>query len=146
MKEVIGNLWTYPAEARVITTNGFVKSNGAAVMGRGCAREAATRWPRLPALLGLCIRERGNIVHYMGAWDGELIIAMPVKHNWWEPADPALIVESAEGLVWLANHMSFVSIVLPRPGCGNGQLSWDTVKSLIEPILDDRFSVITFKE
>lgn len=35
MIEVKGNLWTYPAEVRVITTNGFVKKNGEAVMGIG---------------------------------------------------------------------------------------------------------------
>jgi len=144
VKEAFGNLWTHPAEARVITTNGFVKANGAAVMGRGCALEAARRWPRMPRLLASAIHDRGNTVHYLGWWDGEIIIAMPVKHNWWEPADPALIIESTEGLVWLANHMNFASVVLPRPGCGNGQLSWSTVKSLIEPLLDDRFTVITF--
>jgi len=47
------NLWEYPADARVITTNGFVKNNGEAVMGRGCAREAARKYPRLPLFWGI---------------------------------------------------------------------------------------------
>ena len=40
MREVVGNLWTYPADIRVITTNGTVKNDGTCVMGRGCAAEA----------------------------------------------------------------------------------------------------------
>ena len=45
MIEIHGNLWQLPATWRGITTNGFVRKNGTAVMGRGCAREAATRFP-----------------------------------------------------------------------------------------------------
>jgi hypothetical protein len=46
-----------------ITTNGFVKSNGEAVMGRGIAKEAANRFSMLPKLLGDTLRTRGNNVH-----------------------------------------------------------------------------------
>lgn len=38
--EVVGNMWAIPADAYCITTNGFVKKNGEAVMGAGCAKEA----------------------------------------------------------------------------------------------------------
>jgi hypothetical protein len=32
-------------------------------------------------------------------------------------------------------------VLLPRPGCGNGHRTWDEVCPVIEPILDDRFTV-----
>jgi len=34
-------------------------------------------------------------------------------------------------------------VYLPRPGCGYGYLDWEIVKKELEPILDDRFIVIT---
>ena len=146
MLEGVGNLWTYPADARVITTNGFVKKNGEAVMGRGCAREAALKWPELPKYLGQAIKIYGNHVF---AFDrgikGEVpIITMPVKHNWWESADPKLIKRSAEELQFEIHEWKFNSVVMPRPGCGNGQLKWEQVKFLLNTILDDRFVVITW--
>ena len=52
MIEVVGNLWTYAADFRAITTNGTVKFDGRAVMGRGCAREATQRYPKIARQLG----------------------------------------------------------------------------------------------
>lgn len=143
MKEDIGNLWTYPADAIVITTNGFVKNNGYAVMGRGCAREAVQKEPHLPYWLGQAISQDGNFPFYfptLKMW------TMPVKHNWWEPADINLIESSAIDLV---RQMEFVGdnpkvIVMPRPGCGNGQLDWEDVRPVLAEILDDRFVAITY--
>ena len=67
MLEVKGNLWTfeYPntspdSYVRCITTNGFVKKNGEAVMGRGCAKEACERYPGLAKQLGEKIIKKGN--------------------------------------------------------------------------------------
>jgi hypothetical protein len=145
MKEVKGNLWDYPADVRVITTNGFVKKNGECVMGRGCAAEAKQRHPRLPKILGDLIQRRGNNVHYLLY----ALYSFPVKHHWFQKADIALIEQSAKQLVtlitedWDSGDKEPI-IVLPRPGCGNGQLNWEDVKPILEPILDDRFHVITF--
>ena len=44
-----------------ITTNGFVKKDGCAVMGRGCAQEAKNRYPNINKLLGIHINTKGNI-------------------------------------------------------------------------------------
>ena len=35
------------------------------------------------------------------------------------------------------------TVVLPRLGCGLGQLRWDDVKPILERYLDDRFIVLT---
>lgn len=153
MKEVTGNLWTYPATVRCITTNGFVKKNGECVMGRGCAREARDFFPTLAHELGLLIQLHGNNVHSLGAFEEPIsadgyfeLFSFPVKHRWNQDADPELIVRSATQLFEaIDKKYQNCVIALPRPGCGNGSLNWEDVRPLLEPILDDRFHVITFK-
>lgn len=150
MNEAYGNLWDLakPPDLLVITTNGTIKANGAAVMGRGIAREAMIRFPSLPLALGAMIAHYGNHVTYHWIADRELL-TMPVKHNWWEEADPKLIERSAEELVRFADNAPYqrsIRIWLPRPGCGNGRLRWQDVRPIIAPILDGRFTVVTFFE
>jgi hypothetical protein len=146
MRESTGNLWTFGEDTgktiwRVITTNGFVKRNGCAVMGRGCAREAAQRYPGIDQTLGSLLREHGNQVLILGA----RIVSFPVKHNWWEDADPALIAQSALDLGDLARKFPDDLFVMPRPGCGNGRLSWTHVRPLLGD-LPDNVVAITFEE
>ena len=155
MLEKYGNIWNMPADAICITTNGFVKNNGEAVMGAGIAKEAAYRFPNLPKELGRMINKYGNRLHAFWnmyeIYDGESgdvifedIITFPVKHNWWEMADMELIRKSCHELIHHCNEGYWKNVLLPRPGCGNGRLQWQDVKREIEPILDDRISVVTF--
>lgn len=151
MEEVTGNLWSYmpDADARVITTNGFVKQNGDAVMGRGCAAEAARTFPILPLRLGKALKADGNHVHVFrkGTLEGADydLITFPVKHKWHENADLDLIFRSACELADYADHYGYGSVIIPRPGCGNGNLRWEKVRGVIKGILDHRFYVITFE-
>lgn len=129
MKEIFDNLWNLKG-TRGITTNGFVKSNGQCVMGRGCAREAAEQFPRLPKQLGDMIGIHGNRVFYFREYD---LFSFPVKHKWWEAADLELIKRSAREVVGL--HLDVDGpLYLPRPGCGNGKLRWSDVKPAIAEI------------
>lgn len=149
MIEVTGDLWEYPADVRVITTNGTVKKNGECVMGRGCAWEAKQKYPNLASSLGLHIQNKGNCVGIIRTPDAAppvkhtWLVSFPVKHAWFQKADPLLIVSSAIELVELADNKSWQRIVIPRPGCGNGKLQWADVRELLKPILDDRFHIIT---
>lgn len=149
MVEVIGSLWDYPADVRVITTNGTVKKNGECVMGRGCAAEAKKMWNGLPLQIGLHIKDHGNQVACFQCYNPDVLLyTFPVKHNWYEQADLDLIIHSAEVLsacVQDGFEEQAITVVLPRPGCGNGKLKWEDVKRVLNPILDDRFHVITFK-
>ena len=97
MKEITGNLFDpqtytlengYPApfipDAVCITTNGFVKSNGQCVMGRGCAKTASERFPDLPSRLGSYINRYGNRVFDMGRFgrsrdERTHLVTFPVK-------------------------------------------------------------------
>lgn len=140
--EVRGDLWDYPADAIVVTTNGFVKENGEAVMGRGVALQAQRYLP--PKLLGERLQASGNHVY---VFPGRLklamptdIVTLPVKHNWWEQADVDLIARSLRELRFITNAMGYNVVVLPRPGCGNGGLDWEVVRPLLCD-LDERFVV-----
>lgn len=143
MKLARGDLWRLSADARCITVNGAVRKDGSAIMGRGTAAQAAQRWPRLPGILGDLIAERGN--HVADLWKptgGPLIVSFPVKHHWKQRADLALIERSCGELMDLADHLRLQTILLPRPGCGNGQLDWAQVGPAIAPLLDDRVTVV----
>lgn len=147
MKEIVGNLWDHDgvADAICITTNSIVRKDGACVMGRGCALEAKQRYPGIDYTLGFLIELHGNKPMVIRPGKGPTwICSFPVKHHWKAPAEPELIEASARLFVQTVDYMKWSNIVLPRPGCGNGQLSWDDVRSILEPILDDRFSIITF--
>jgi len=48
-------------------------------------------------------------------------------------------------LAELTEEHDLGTVVLPRPGCGNGQLDWSDVHPVIAPILPDSVHVITYK-
>ena len=139
MREISGNIWDYQKTAIVaVTTNGQVTKN-AAVMGRGVAAQAARLFPWFPEKLGACIAKNGNHVHHVG----DNLVIFPVEHSPYEVPDLRLIERSASELAALADQAGWTTIVVPRPGCGGGGLSWHDVRPLLEPYFDDRFLVIT---
>lgn len=139
MKESTGNLWNYHEAGFwiAITTNGVVKRDGSAVMGRGVALQARHRFPRLAYELGTQIQQSGNRVF---AFPQYRLYTLPVKHQWWEKADVDLIIASCHQLAVLVPPDQVVYLV--RPGCGNGGLAWEAVRPAIADILDDRFVVV----
>ena len=154
MLEGKGDIWAV-ADARiddisavVLTTNGYVKANGACVMGRGVALEARERFPGIDKEIGAFIQASGNHVCVVRGRASYFIITMPVKPavgpngepGWKAMADINLIIESAIELRAAADeHDLRKTILIPRPGCGNGGLDWRDVRPVIAPILDDRF-------
>jgi hypothetical protein len=111
-----------------ITTNGFVKKNGEAVMGRGIAQTVRDTVPGFARQFGQHLTQNGNTPVYFPDWR---IYTFPVKHNWWETADLDLILQSFSRL--LANSTFDLHFV--RPGCGNGKLDWNDVR----PALYDEY-------
>ena len=111
--------------------------------------QCARRYPEAPTSLGRFIQRHGNVVGQF--MPGLKILSFPVKHNWWEKADPELIRESAKQLVEIEPFIprgfalkTSGKCYLPWPGCGNGQLQWKHVSGIIRPILDDRFVVVEY--
>lgn len=169
MKEGKGNILYMPADAVVITTNGFTTSQGKAVMGRGIAKEVSMKVLDLPYVLGALLQSKGNHVFHLKDINRIALISFPVKPDfvindgsnlvkhaqhlysmgrkvpgYHAKADLSLIEKSAKQLVELANKKDWKKVLLPRPGCGAGELSWRTVKPILEKELDDRFVVCTF--
>jgi hypothetical protein len=150
MLETRGNLWQLAQGSNlVLTTNGAVKANGECVMGRGIALEAKSMFPMVPKRLGTYINQYGNRCFNLGQWqyDGKTyrLISFPVKHKWFEDADITLIAQSCIQITDMANKFNWGTVWMPRPGCGNGKLDWDTlVRPVLANLLDNRFIVTTF--
>lgn len=166
-----GNMLDIECDALCITTNGFVKSNGECVMGRGIAKQIRHYFPNIPKDLGKLIKTKGNNVHLIYPNESEVpaIISYPVKpiskvctsHDdyvshmtfnigdiiagWACKADITIIEKSARQLVELANqHDDWKVILIPRAGCGAGELEWTDVKPVLDAVLDDRFIAVTY--
>jgi hypothetical protein len=145
MRQTTGDLWQLPGDARCITTNGTLKKDGRGVMGRGVARQATERYRGLPGILGKHLVRWGNHVGVLieqGETASMPLIAVPVKHEWHEMARLELIKQSMRELVALTDDRGWGTVILPRPGCGNGGLKWEYVEQVIAPILDARFVVV----
>ena len=150
MREAVQDLFDTikdPFTATCITTNGviFETRDGVTknVMGAGVAGLVRNRYPGCDEVLGLLILANGNKVQQFLS-KPVVLIAFPTKNNWKKDSTLQLIEQSAHQLKeWADNHPQFTTIVLPRPGCHYGGLSWEQVKPILEPILtQDKFLII----
>lgn len=167
MKEARGNMLDMDCDALIITTNGFTKTNGEAVMGRGIAKQIADLMPEIPKKLGGMLHLFGNNVSVLTT-DPMPIVNFPVKPDYvrnngtnvvshcktaigtWTAgflakADIQLIEKSLIQLVELTNRKpEWKVILIPRVGCGAGELDYKDIKPLMEKYLDDRFICCTY--
>jgi len=134
-----------------VTTNGYIKKNGSAVMGRGNALAAATRYTTLPINLANHIKRNGNVVGPIF----KRIISFPVKpasgtyeqvldkvrymykHGQQIPgyhckADLKLIEQSLNQLGEFITRFNLEEVYLPLPGCSNGELKFEEIVSILE--------------
>lgn len=139
MIEVRQDLWTLDANTRCVTTNGTVTASGNNVMGGGCAREAAIRYPDAPRQLGEYIARWGNHVYILVPG----LVAFPTKDEVYEPSTLERIRKSLDELVALTDIYEWRTVAIPRPGCGLGGLTWGEVLPLVQD-LDDRFLIVDF--
>lgn len=134
-------------------------------MGGGQARQALDMVPHLDEIWGAVVHLNQRIesvkasmatsfyplIPYVNtSSDTSLrytLIAFPTKVSVADAtADIDLIKTSAEKLMEFLNLNPDISeVILPRPGCGIGGLDWDSqVRPVIDEIVDDRVTVITF--
>jgi hypothetical protein len=139
--EIVTNIWELHKKNKwvVVPTNGYVKHNREAVMGRGLARQAKDKFPELPHELGEKLLVFGNVVF---VFPNQHVVTFPVKHHWQSKASIELIKRSALDLYHQLTLWKIDEIYIPRVGCGNGQRSWDEIQPLIEQA-QDQFPHIT---
>lgn len=128
MIEEQGNVWLSQKRSDwiVILTNGSVNNKGQAIMGKGIALEAAQRFHNLPAQLGIRLKYDGNTVQCFPEYG---LFTFPTKQEWYEPSNLKLIGRSCTTLVNMVSARGLAGrILIPRPGCGNGKLTWHQVK------------------
>ena len=138
MTEQQADLWSTDADWVVVTTNLVVNRANEAVMGKGCALEAAQRHPHLARRYGEHILARGGEPYL---YENHLV-CLPTKVHWRQPAQLPLI---EVGLRWLhalwEEHSRAagrpLTVVLPRLGCGAGYLSWETVRPVVARLLPE---------
>lgn len=145
MLEEFGDFWTVQGDARCITTNGRLRENGNAIMGKGIALQARQRFPMIEFTLGRLIQKYGNHTFYLGYG----LISFPTKHNWRDDkSDIELIKRSAIELVSLfkgdvpIRNKSNRRILLTRPGCGSGNLNWSDVRPILQIILNSNEFIV----
>lgn len=158
MIEIIGNIWEIPSDWICIPTNGFIKGDGTAVMGRGLAYQAKQKYAGIDQVLGSRLKDRGNRVLTLqkslvpdarepSGYREKVLLSFPVKGDWRDQADLNLIRESCRQLHKLWEESTLVTqkvkvVVLPRVGCGNGRRKWSEVKPILEEELPEESFVI----
>lgn len=167
----IKDVWEYvgKVDGICVTTNGYVTSKGDAVMGRGIALSAATRYKNINIkhILGNHLTKNGNHVSILHNDNGTNIISFPVKRDhfdfsidegfpgtvrnmkhgsivpgWSLKAEIWLIKRSAIELMEIIEKNKFKHVLLPQPGCKNGELNWIDVSKELDQILDNRVFIV----
>jgi O-acetyl-ADP-ribose deacetylase (regulator of RNase III) len=130
------------------TTNCVVKSNGELVMGAGVAKAFAKHWPSLPYAWGQRVKQNGCCVFIDYYVISPSLVAFPTKKHWKDSSDIDLIAKSCWELDIIANALGWEKILLPKPGCQNGGLTWKQVKPILEQELTrhERYWIIDKEE
>jgi hypothetical protein len=123
MIEKTCNLWIESAEYRCILTSAALQG-GEAVLDTPSARAAAARFAGVALDLGRLLTARGNHVHMIRPG----LCSFPVKQFQWASPTLAIIERSAQELLQLVGNSK---TLLPRPGCGEGELAWADVAKVL---------------
>lgn len=131
-KEIRDNIWNFLDDVKLITTNGNIKRDGTSVMGKGIALEASKKFRDLPSMYANHIRKNNISCAYYPSYK---LILFPTKYNYWQNSNLILIRKSMEETLKICKNNNIERVVMPKVGCGNGLLYWNSVKRTIEDIL-----------
>lgn len=143
-----GNMWDVCGDHEyfLITTNSYIRGDGALVMGRGIAAQAKSRWPHLPLAFGERIEHLGVyglLFHEMALCDSD-IGAFQVKKHYMRDAQTDIIRYSTNMLRLHAWAHLEARYDLNCPGIGYGRLDYSEVHEIIR-VLPDNVHIWTLK-
>lgn len=131
IKYIEGDIFRSPAKVLVNTVNTV------GVMGKGIALEYKNRYPHMFEIYEKACKERnfsiGNLL-LVQEKDHEILL-FPTKQHWRSASKMEYIQKGLETLRNNYVEYGITSIAMPKLGCGNGGLDWDSVRSLIEQYL-----------
>ena len=134
MQEKTCNLWSESAEFRCIPTTAALSEEGEAVLESAVAKQAAKNFSGLALDLGRLIASRGNHCHVILAG----LVSFPIQQYQWSGPNLQIIERSARELVGIVGD---AKTLLPRPGCGPGELPWEEVAKVLASLPDNIFVI-----
>lgn len=128
---VEGDIFSSPAQVLVNTVNTV------GVMGKGLALSFKKRYPKMfDSYRKACEKHQFNIGKLMLYYAPDhWILLFPTKVNWRNPSKIEYLEEGLKKFVNTYSDKGITSIAFPKLGCGNGELSWNDVKPVMERYL-----------
>ena len=149
-----GNMWDIKehTDLFLITTNSYIKKNGAVVMGKGIAKTVKDKYPGIDKVFGELINSKAGHLGKYGMfvnplWPQNNLGIFQVKFHFRYSASMNLIKYSIKKLLEFNDYhyKSNFRIDMNFPGIGNGRLSIRDVKPILD-ILPDNIHIWTFNK
>ena len=111
--------------------------NTVGVMGKGLALAFKQRYPKMfeiykqPCNNHHLVIGKLMLYHAPDRW----ILLFPTKENWRDSSKIEYLEAGLQKFVDSYAEKGIISIAFPKLGCGNGGLSWDEVKPVMEKYL-----------
>lgn len=130
---VSGNLFESPAQTLVNTVNTV------GVMGKGIALTFKSVYPEMfKRYVELCETGELDIGRlFLYRTPNKLILNFPTKKNWRNPSKLEYIEAGLQTFVRMYQEAGIHSIAFPPLGCGNGELDFKDVRSVMERYLSE---------
>lgn len=126
-----GDIFNSPAQVIVNTVNTV------GVMGKGLALSFKNRYPEMfESYKKVCEKKSlktGKLMLYY--YPDHWILLFPTKEHWRYPSKLEYIESGLIKFVQTYADKNISSIFFPKLGCGNGELSWNDVRPIMEKYL-----------
>jgi O-acetyl-ADP-ribose deacetylase (regulator of RNase III) len=131
LKYIEGDLFSSPAQVLVNTVNTV------GVMGKGIALEFKKRYPEMFAKYKEQCDKHKLVIGKLMLWyaPDHWLLQFPTKEHWRNPSKIEYIEKGLMTFTRKYADYNISSIAFPKLGCGNGELSWNEVKPLMEKYL-----------
>ncbi len=127
VEEIFGDMFKTDCQTIAIPVNMV------GVLGKGLALYAKKRWPHIEAIYKQHCQQKtfkSKLVTIPVEVD-RLLLLIPTKNHWSEDSNEWLVERSLEILARDYDQLGIKSLALPKIACGNGNMPFDVVKTLM---------------